>query len=311
MPFYPPVRCLIGAVLCAGLVPPAAQAQESGPFVSFQAYRYDSLINTDEDVGLPCCFPHVVGTPGEMLIHLSAVIDVPWSEELDRISVSARDLTLAVPGEEEPRTQVGHYDRVGIFEAGTSSVSASRPRDFPESDEHALMETVWSLPEGTTSATLTFGEFFSIDIDIPQEVSEPLTPGGTADFVVTGITPVEDLGSSHTYSGQPLAGHIDLQAGQIVRVDFDVTPRMNTALRGRPGFLLYTRYMQLVGPDGLPTVRVGQYLGDGMTTDTSNSISGDSFIGATFDYSFYFLTDGTPGTYTLYFFSDPVGEGTL
>lgn len=298
-------------VVSAALLPVSADAQEPWPFVSFEVHRYESLINTDEDVGLPCCFPHVVGNPGEALIHLSAVVDVPWSEELDRVSVSARDLTLTVPGEEEPRTQIGSYDAVGLFEAGTSSVSASRPRDWPEEDEHLKMETVWSLPADATTATLTFGEFFTTEVTIPQSPSEPLTPGDTADFAITAITPLDGLETLHTFSGQPLAGTVDPAAGQLLQVDFLVTPLMDTSLGRRPGFVLYTRYMQLVGPNGLPAVPVGQFLGDGLTTDTSNSISGNAFVGASFDYSFLYLTDGTPGTYTLYFMSDPVAEGTL
>ena len=306
-----PTQIATAIALGGTLVSVPAQGQEAWPFISFEVFRYDSLVNTDEDMGLPCCLPHVVGNPGQVLIHVSAVIDVPWSEELERVSVSARELTLTLPGE-EPATSIGHYDRVGIFEAGTTSISASRPRDWPESDEHLKMETVWSLPTDATTATLTLGEFFAVEIDVPQEVSEPLTPADTADFVITGMSAVEGpLATSSSFSGQVLTGTVETGAGQFVRVDFDVIPQMNTSLSRRDGFLLYTRYMQLVGPTGLPALPVGQYLGDGITRDTSNSISGNSFIGSSFDYSFYYLTDGTPGTYTLYFLSDPVGEGTL
>lgn len=304
---------LIAAAIGVGasVTPLAAQAQDPWPFVSFDAFRYDSLINTDEDSGLPCCLPQVVGNPGEVLIHLSATIDVPWSDDLDRVQVRARDQTLTLPGQ-EPVPPIGHYDRVGIFETGNTSISASRPRDWPESDSHLRMEAIWSLPADATSATLTLGELFALEIDIPQDVSPPMTPADTADFVITGMSAVDDpLETEDSISGQTLAGTIEPAAGRFVRVDFDVTPLMNTSLSDREGFLLYTRYMQLVGPTGLPARPVGQYLGDSLTRDTSNSISGNNFIGSSFDYSFYYLTDGTPGTYTLYFLSDPVGEGTL
>lgn len=304
---------LVAAAICIGasVTPLAAQAQEPWPFISFDAFRYDSLINTDEDSGLPCCLPHVVGNPGEVLIHLSATIDVPWSDELDRVQVWGRDQTLTLPGG-EPISPIGHYDRIGVFTTDSTSISASRPRDWPESDAHLRMEAIWSVPADATIATLTLGEFFALEIDIPQDISAPVTPADTADFVITEMSAIEGpLETEDSFSGQKVAGTIAPGPGQFVRVDFDVTPLMNTSLSDREGFLLYTRYMQLVGPTGLPALPVGQYLGDSLTRDTSNSISGDSFIGSSFDYSFYYLTDGTPGTYTLYFLSDPVGEGTL
>ncbi|MGF1627101.1 MAG: hypothetical protein ACFCVH_19645 [Alphaproteobacteria bacterium] len=85
---------------------------------------------------------------------------------------------------------------------------------------------------------------------------------------------------------------------------------MDTTLGSRPGFLLWTRDIQLVGPNGLPAIPLGQFLGEGITTNTTNSITGD-FIDTAFDKTFYYLTDGSPGDYTLYYLSDPVAEGRL
>ncbi len=312
---------LAGATAAAALVTlqaggALAQAQEPWPFVSLEIMRYDSLINTEEDVGLPCCFPHVVSNPDQVLLHISAEIDVPWSEDMDRVSVSYTDLTLTIDGLEEPITMIGFLERYGVFETGTRSLSASRPRDWPdheaEDDEHVFMEHIWSVPADATTATLTFGELYAVEIDIPQDASQPLMPGDTADFEVTGITPVDGIVTAHSYYRQPVAGTVNPSAGQMVRVDFNITPLMyNSIGSSYEGFSFYTNSIQLVGPNGLPTIPVGQELGEGvLTRSTSNSISGD-IVGDPFDKSFYFLTDGTPGTYTLYYFSDAVGEGTL
>lgn len=292
-------------------LPPAALAQDAWSFVSFEAFLYDSLIDTEKDVGVPCCAPHVVAVPGHALLHISAVIDIPWTEELSRVSVSARDLTLTVPGLEEPLHPFGHYEYRGIFEADTYSLSASRPNDWPDADEHLLMEQVFAVPEDATAATLTFGEFHSVEIDIPQEASDPLTPGDTAEVAITAITPVDGIEVDTDNYGQGIHGTVVPGAGQILRVDFTITPLMENWLNNRSGFTFRTGHIQLVGPNGLPARPLGQHLNTALTSDTTNSISGDAFLNKPYDKAFFFLTDGAPGTYTLYFLSDPVAEGTL
>ena len=56
----------------------SAQTEEPWAFASFEAFRYESLINLHSSVGPACCVPNVVSNPGEVLIHISAAIDVPW-----------------------------------------------------------------------------------------------------------------------------------------------------------------------------------------------------------------------------------------
>jgi len=300
---------LLTAALAVGVLAADAGAQEPWPFISYEAFRYAALIDNDEDVGAPCCAPHGVAVPGHALIHLSAVIDVPWSEELDRISIYARDLTLTVPGG-EPLSPFGRFAYRGIFEASSGSLSASRPNDWPESDQHLLLEAVWALPEDATTATLTVGEHFSTEIEIPQSASEPPSPGDTATFAITAITPVERIDVGTTSYGQGIYGTVSPRGGQIVQVDFTITPLIANWIDNRSGFTLNTRFMQLVGPNGLPAVPLGQHLSQALTSSTTNSISGD-FLNKPQAYTFYYLTDGAPGAYTLYFLSDPAAEGRL
>lgn len=286
-------------------------SQEDWTFVSLDVMRYDSLISTDEDAGIACCAPQVItAQPGFALIHVSAVIDIPWSEELDRVSAYASKLTMTVPGG-EPVGPIGDYDRRGLFETAGGGVSASRPRDWPESDEHLVMEQVWMLPADATTATLAIDELFTTEIDLPQTVSAPITPGDTADFVITAISRVDSLTFEHSVNRQQVPGTLTPAAGQILQVDFDITPLMHSNIGGNYGFLLYTRFIQLAGPNGLPAAPIGQFLSDSLVTNTSNSYSGSSYLGNSYDETFFFLTDGTPGTYTLYFFSDPVAEAVL
>ena len=303
-------------VLAAGaaLAPAAAFAQDAGwSFVSLQVSRYDSLVNTSEDTGLACCAPHVVAPgPDQALVHISAAIDVPWSEELDRVSAFASKITLTVPGG-EPASPIGNYERRGLFEIEPGGVNASRPRDWPQTEEDVdlLMEHVWLLPAGATTATLAIDELFTAEIDIPQEAGVPITPSATAGFAVTGHELMDSLAMVHRVNRQDIPGAVTPAAGRILRIDFDITPLMHNNIGGNAGFLLYTHYIQLAGPDGLPQVPLGQLLGDGLVTDTSNSFSGDGYVGKAYDKSFYWLTDGAPGTYTLYFLTDPVGEVVL
>lgn len=300
----------VSAILC--LLPIAGSAQEAWPFLSLEVHRYDSLINTNKDVGLACCAPHVIQVPGYVLIHVSAVVDVPWTEELDRVSASSSKLTMTVPGG-EPVGPIGSYARRGLFETSPGGANASRPRDWPETDKdvNLPLEHVWLLPADATTATLAVDEYFTATIDIPQETSEPIGPADTASFAILGISRVDRLEMAHSFNQQKVQGTVAPAAGTILQVDFAVTPLMDTNVGGDPNFLLYTRYLQLVGPSGLAQVPLGQFLVDGLVTDTTNSFSGDGFIGAAFEKSFYYLSDGAPGTYTLYFHNDPVAEFAL
>ncbi|MGF1627104.1 MAG: hypothetical protein ACFCVH_19660 [Alphaproteobacteria bacterium] len=279
--------------------------------MSLEVMRYDSLISTGDDHGIACCAPYLMrAQPGFALVHVSAVIDVPWSEDLDRVSATSGKLTMTVPGG-EPVGPIGDFDRRGLFEVAGGGVSASRPRDWPESDEHLVMEQVWMLPEDATTATLAIDEAFAAEIDLPQVVSDPISPGDTAAFVITGFSRVDSLEFEQSANRQKIPGSLVPSAGQIVKVDFDITPLMHSNIGGNDGYLLYTRYLQLVGPSGLPTAPLGQYLSDSMTTNTTNSFSGNSYLGSTYDKTFYYLTDGSAGTYTLYFLGDPVAEAVL
>ncbi len=302
---------LAGAIglMAAFSVSPSA-AQEPWPFTSFEAHRYDSLINMDRNVGPPCCVPHIVGNPGEVLVHISAAVDVPWSEDLDRVTVRAPDLTLTLPGG-EPMTQIGYFERIGLFEVGTKNATVSRPRGWPDDDADLFLEQVWSVPEDATAATLTFGEFFSVEIDIPQETSTPITPGDTATFAITSMTVMDGFDTVDEVLDQSLSGTVHADNGQIIQVNFEITPQMMTGV-GRENFWFVTRHFHLVGPDRLRTTPLGQ-LDDGerLTDDIQHTISGANTVGNTYSYTYYFLGGGQPGTYTLYFLSDPVAQGTL
>lgn len=296
------------AVLACGLAT-AGQAQEPWPFLSLELSRYDSVVDAREDSGLPCCAPVTISAPGNVLIHLSAVVDVPWSDDLDSVSLGGTDLTLTV-GELEPYGPAGGYLYRGVFEAQPRYISARRPRDWPEEDADMLVEAVWAVPADATTATVTFGEHFAIDIEIPQEAVAPLNPSDTAGFAVTAISNVDSIDLSFWGSGPEIAGVMAASSGQIVQLDIEISPQMNTRLDGDSGFVFYPRYLQLVGPNGQPAFGLGRKSGSSLSNSAA-TLSADSYPAGPLAESLYFLTDGAPGTYTLYFLTDPVGEVML
>ncbi|MGF1627103.1 MAG: hypothetical protein ACFCVH_19655 [Alphaproteobacteria bacterium] len=286
-----------------------SQAQEPWPFLSLELSRYDSLVDAREDSGLPCCAPVTISAPGHVLIHLSAVIDVPWSDDLDSVSLGGADLTITVDGA-DPYGPAGGYLYRGVFEAEPRYVSARRPRNWPDEDADMLIEAVWAVPAGATAATVTFGEHFAIDIDIPQETGAPMSPSDTASFAVTGISDVDSIDLSLYGSGPAVAGSMSGNGGQIVQLDLEISPQMNTRLDGSSGFVYYPRYLLLVGPDGQPAFGLGRKSG-GSLSNSAVTLAADSFPAGPFAESLYFLTDGAPGAYTLYFLTDAVGEIAL
>ncbi|MEZ5667101.1 MAG: hypothetical protein R3F55_06660 [Alphaproteobacteria bacterium] len=299
-----PLRVAAATLLAAALAAGAA-AQDPWPFLALEVHRYDSLVDTQAEFGLPCCVPAVIAAPGQTLVHVSALVDVPWSESLDSVSLGARDLTLTVPGG-EPLSAFGSFAYRAAFEAVPRYVSARRPRDWPEEDADLVVEAVWAVPEGATAATLTFGEFFATEIAIPGAAEVPLAPSALAAFAIEALHRVDAVPVSVYAAGPGVAGSMSATSGALLRLDVAITALAGNRTDGQSGFVVAPRYLQLVDPDGRVAVNLGRARPDSVTASTV-TYSADAFPAGPFAESYYFLASGTPGTYTLHFLTDPVG----
>ena len=312
---------LIPLITAAGLglmaaLPAVAQSPLS--LSGMSVYRYETLIDHSGNAGSFCCAPYEMGGPDGQFFYIRAIFDIAWTEELDRISVSSSDILLQLPGEDEGRRAVGRYDWFGIFSPSAGSISERRPRDFPEETSQAFLNAVWYLPRDVTTATLILGEddeILEVPVSLAVEVSPVISPAQTMNVTPTGLTRAEPISGESRMNGTDVPGRMAPAVGQMLRLDFDVSPAFSTdtdAQAGDNGAFIRNSWFSLVGPDGAPLVPLGSQPGNDAAPriewTTSLSWQNDP---QTVDVSLYFLGNGAPGTYQIYFLEDFVGEVTL
>lgn len=296
-------------------MPAAAQSPLSASTITVQ--RYDEIVAATGDSGISCCAPLVLESgAGADFHHVRVVFDVAYSDTLDRVSVSSNDIALMLPGATEGLRAVGHYDYIGVFEDGAPSIYETRPRDWPAVREQAFLDGVWIVPEGVTSAMLMIGpeeERVQVPVDFNVAPVAPVSPAQTVAVEVTGFTAESALSVTNRVSRQELSGRVVPVAGQALRLDIQVTPRMSTATDAQAGenrFFLYAENFALVGPDGLPLPYMGYQTNNGIRQRYSVSFSWDAQPRPDV-MELYYLGLPVSGTYTVYYLQDPVAQFTL
>jgi hypothetical protein len=295
----------------------AAQAQSPLTPVSLLVQRYDEVVPSDGDAGVACCAPHILTSGAAAdFFHIRMVFDVAFSDSLDRVSINSNEITLLWTGATEAQRAIGRYDYVGVFDAGSPSIFARRPRDWPAETEQAFLDAVWQVPEGITSATLQVGAEgaqLQIPIDLNVAQTQPITPAQTMQVTVTGFAAEDALTITDRMSGQDVAGRVAPRAGQALRLELSVTPLMSTATDAQVGenrFLMYAEHFALVGPEGLPMAYLGYSDDTTLRTRWSISSSWENQPRVS-NLRLYYLGAPAAGLYTVYYLQDAVAQFTL
>ncbi|NKX43833.1 hypothetical protein [Roseicyclus persicicus] len=307
---------IIATLAALGSALPAAAQSLLTP-VSVSVQRYDEIVSPNGNAGLSCCAPLVLESgPGADFYHVRMVFDAGFSETVDRISISSNDITLWLPGAAEGQRTVGRYDYVGVFEDGSPSIFARRPRDWPAETEQGFLEAVWLVPDGVTAATVHIGPadaLLQVPIDLNVAPTQPVTPGQTLQVAVTGFGAEPALALTTRISGQDLAGRVVPTAGQALRLELTATPLMSTATDAQAGenrAFMQAESFALVGPDGLPLSYLGYETSDGVRTRWSISSSWTDQPRPS-ELTLYYLGAPTAGTWTVYYLQDPVAQFNL
>ncbi len=307
--------------LALALSLPAAPVLAQSPLtpVSISVTRYDTLPQLQPDHGMACCaLPMLESGPGQDFYYIDLDFNVAWSDDLDRVSISGRDILLHFEGGDEDGLRAfGRINYLPMVELSGGSISARRPRDWPDETAQAFLNNLWMVPDGVTQATLTVGEEgeqFAIILNLDIPVSEMMSPLETVEVTLNGLSIDEAMSRDRRLTGGELAITMTPTMGQLLRLDATLRPLMNTKTdsdQGENRFFFYNNYISLVGPDGIPLAPLGQDLSGSLQNDYSNSISWDDEEANGSDRGLYFLGAGTPGTYQVYYLSDLVGEITL
>jgi len=292
-------------------------AQSPLTLSGMSVYRYETLVDHSGNSGSFCCAPYELGGPDGQFFYIRAVFDVAWTEDLDRVSVSSSDIMLQLPGEDEGRRAQGRYDWFGVFQPSAGSLSERRPRDWPNETAQVFFNVIWYLPRDASSATLIIGEddeMLEVPVNLAVELSPVISPSQTMTITPTALRRAEPLSAESRLNGTDVPGRMAPVVGTMLRLDFDITPAFATdtdAQTGENAAFIRNTWFSLVSPDGAPLVPLGsQSSGSSPRIEWTNSLSWQNDP-QTIDMSLYFLGNGAPGTYQIYFLEDYVGDVTL
>ncbi|WP_224815341.1 hypothetical protein [Hasllibacter sp. MH4015] len=304
----------------AVLSAPAFAQTEALTLAAMSVTRFDTLPNIDTDMASPCCATHIYESGSDHdFIYINLDFTVAWNDDLDRVSIRAGDIGLQLATETDARQAWGRVDSLPEIERGAPSLSARRPRDFPEETAGAYYDAMFLVPAGATEATLTIGEGASaiqIPIDLNQPLSEMPSAASFYDIKINAISTTSELTTEDRLSREEVMGRITAMEGtNIVRVEVEVVPSANLRQNNEVGenqvFFRNTAF-GLVGPEGLPLLPIGRSVGDSLRNNYSNSANWDGDeAGPTIDLTLFFLGSGAPGDYRLFFYDRQVGGAPL
>ena len=152
------IQSLRGFALSSALallaLPAAAQVTLTP--LSLTARSYESVTSWQERPYRPAGLVETVRIPGHMLVDIRAVFDGPWSDSIERVQANTRDILLVLPDGTELQAQ-GSYPTWGQLVLQARTLSARRPRNFPDEDQDVYWNGLFRVPKGVSTATLRIG----------------------------------------------------------------------------------------------------------------------------------------------------------
>lgn len=279
--------------------------------------RHESFKNFDPDVGLPCCAGQVfLSGPEVDFLYLDIDFDIAWSDELDAISYTSRDIVLALTGLEQPIEAWGRVAFMPVVEVSGAAMRVRRPSDWPDETAGAHLNTVFAIPVGTSTATLLIGEGddqLSLPIEVPGEAAEMPPMSDYMSLSATALSRVDGIETTERRGSFTLGGRFETSVGQILGLDIAMTPIANADTDIEPNknsVVFYNTAVALIGPDGLPLVPLGQEVSGGIRNNLSNSSRWEDEARAS-NSRLYFLGAGAAGAYEVMFFDQQVGTVSL
>lgn len=292
--------------------------------LSVEVTKLDTVLHSEVNAGSICCAPEVlVSGDDQDFVYIKIVFDVAWSEEVDRVSYSGSQAqALKLPGMDDPDTWLRPWGQINWYpgvEIRPPNLSESRPRKWPDEDKDAVLSGMWTVPADATEAVLVIGKADEPQLEVPIDLSGPVgeLPAAATlwDVTIDSLSVMDEVPSTRESRGQVLNGVVRPTMGQIVAVRVTINPKQNTLVdqsEGNNAAYFQTETFQLVGPEGLPLVPMGQDRRGTMGNDVSNTEnwSGEGTTGET-ERTFYFLGSGASGTYRLFFETSEVASADL
>jgi len=259
MQVIPTVRAISLAAfvpLCAAL---PAVAQIDLTALSVETRSYDTVVSWQERPYRPAGLVEYVHVPGSLILDVRMVFDGPWSDEVQRVSVSSRDINLILADGTELRA-VGSQPHWGQMSLQERSLSGSRPRDFPEDDRDLYWNGIFIVPKATQTATLRVGGAASYEG--PVSVPGPTREDDAASFASFEPMAVRRFRATNLTDGRgdaAVTSSIRAPAGTVLaEVEVDVTGLASNQIDGDDQFSWHTHNFRLVDDAGQTLGLVGE-----------------------------------------------------
>lgn len=308
--FSPMLRLLVVSCLFFVALSGAhrANAQSGLDLKSIETFAYDSMLNWTERSTRPHDAMEVAAVEGHVFFDIRAIFDVPWTDELSRLSVSARDITLTLPDGTDI-LNFGRYEYWGMMTATSAGVSMSRPRNHPDEDADLYWHALFIVPQGVTTATLTIpGEpGWQGEVTIPATGPEQVA----ADFATFQVLAADRLRMVALEDGrdtQRLLSTITAPKGSILAdLNLAVTPSASNDTGDSDRFFFRTYDFRLVGDSGENFWPLGERFMDRVLDWQFNGVT----VGDTATRRMLWIVPEDVTRATLYFGLTPVAEVDL
>jgi len=312
-PVFPMMKplCAIAALTLSFATPLAAQSTSGLTLSSLKTYAYDSVVSWQERDFRPAGLEEVIATEGMVLLDVRAVFDVPWTEDLTRLSISSSDILLVLPDGTEVQS-FGSYEYWGMFHTNASSASASRPRDWPDEDQDLYYHSVFLVPVGTTGALLRLpaddGEpGWEGPVEVPA-VSAEQDAAMFAEFTVLDVVRTRTLALADGRDSRAFTSPMTAPEGHVFAdLDIEVLAFAANEFDGDGRFYWHTYDFRLTGPDGETYPLIGERFIDKLLDSQFNGVA----VGDTADRRAIWLVPEGAAQATLMFGTSPVAEVSL
>ncbi|MBN8294828.1 hypothetical protein JI664_22850 [Rhodobacter sp. NTK016B] len=248
----------LASLLSSAALPAFAQVTLTPLSLTAQAYTH--VTSWQERGFRPAGLTEVVHIPGHLLLDIRAVFDGPWTDEISQVRANSRDIMLVLPDGTELEPQ-GSYQYWGQLQLHGGSLSGRRPRDFPDTDQDIHWNSLFVVPEGTSTATLVIG---GDDVSFEGAVSVPKTsaPDDAAAFASFEVQSVDRYRVAELEDGSgddAVLSSITAPPGMVLAdLEIEVTGTGSNQADGDARFNWSTSNFRLVDAEGHTMGMVGE-----------------------------------------------------
>ena len=306
------ILLVLTAACAVGLGYGLAAAQDDPPPIQLSAK--DVSVTAFESITVRAKENSTVGVTetlrkdGHVILLVELDVDAPWSEELERLSVSGKDIVL-VGEDDQSHAPIGHM-QWGTFSEFTPSLSLRRPKKWPEQLDPKAFNAAFLVPAEARNFTLQFGGHLSVPVTAPTETSDEPHVADKMQVEIISAKLVDELHGSMDIGKEKIPTDLVSEAGPFLEVTFKLTPlAANGSFENI--FFWHSDWFGVRFADGSHSHTTGEVFMGKLSRNVSHNtpLTGDGWQPAT--AIFYFPASADAQPFTLLALMGEIAEGTV